>query len=138
MANTKARGVRKAPDKPAASLKPAASSKSVALPRVAKGRRPEFYDDPAVDQLFAIVTALTGEVSVLYDRLDSLEGALIAARSLAPGAVEAHVPDAVGSAQRTRRRDELIRRVFDVLEVYANQQRTRAPSRKSRDSARVS
>ena len=30
------------------------------LPRISNGVRPEFYDDPAIDQLFAIVTALTG------------------------------------------------------------------------------
>jgi hypothetical protein len=89
------------------------------LARIAKGRRPEFYEDPAVDQLFAIVTALTGEISVLYDRLDTLERVLVARRALAQGAVEAHVPDAPASAERSARRDELLRRVFAVLEVYA-------------------
>jgi hypothetical protein len=94
----------------------------VRLPRVAKGRRPEFYENPAVDQLFAIVTALTAEISVLYDRIDTLERVLVARRTLAPGAVEAHVPDGAAAAQRAERRDELLRRVFAVLEVYANRQ----------------
>ena len=40
------------------------------LPRVAKGRRARFHDDAAVDQLFGIVTALTAELSVAFERID--------------------------------------------------------------------
>jgi hypothetical protein len=96
-----------------------AAPKTVRLPRIAKGRRPEFYEDPAIDQLFAIVTALTGEISVLSDRLDTLERLLTAARVLAADAVETYVPDASAAAMRGERRDELLRRVFAVLEIYA-------------------
>ncbi|MEP1420509.1 MAG: hypothetical protein ABJK59_01905 [Erythrobacter sp.] len=42
-------------------------------PKVAKGKRPYFFDDPSVDKVLAIVMALTGEVSVLRDRLDTHE-----------------------------------------------------------------
>jgi hypothetical protein len=95
------------------------ASPSVRLPRIAKGRRPEFYEDPAIDQLFAIVTALTAEISVLFDRLDTLERLLTEARILRADAVEAYVPDAAAAAIRGERRDELLRRVFAVLEIYA-------------------
>jgi hypothetical protein len=94
-------------------------AKAIRLPRSSKGRRPEFYDDPAIDQLFAVVTALTGEISVLYDRLDTLERVLGAARVLSPESIESHVPDARAAAVRAERRDELLRRVFAVLEVCA-------------------
>jgi len=107
---------------------------SVRLPRIAKGRRPEFYEDPAIDQLFAIVTALTGEISVLFDRLDTLERLLTEGRVLTPGALEAYAPDASAAAMRGERRDELLRRVFAVLEIYAarraNSARTAATARK--------
>jgi len=93
--------------------------KSVRLPRIAKGHRPEFHEDPAIDQLFAIVTALTGEVSVLFDRLDTVERLLTEAGVLRAGAVEAHVPDDAAAAVRREHRDELLRRVFAVLELYA-------------------
>jgi hypothetical protein len=93
--------------------------KPVCLPRMAKGHRPEFYEDPAIDQLFAIVTALTGEISVLFDRLDTLERVLIEARTLPADAVESYLPDAPAAAARGERRDELLRRVFAVLEIYA-------------------
>jgi hypothetical protein len=90
----------------------------VSLPRRAKGRRPQFYEDPAIDQLFAIVTALTGEISVLFDRLDTLERLLTESRVL-PQAIESYVPDDAAAALRGQRRDELLRRVFAVLELYA-------------------
>jgi len=95
-----------------------AAPKTVRLPRIAKGTRPEFYEDPAIDQLFAIVTALTGEISVLFDRLDTLERLLTKSRALPVGAVEAYAPDAAAAALRGERRDELLRRVFAVLEHY--------------------
>ena len=105
----------------------ASAPKTVRLPRMARGRRPEFYEDPAIDQLFAIVTALTGEISVLFDRLDTLERLLTEARVLPVGAVEAYVPDASAAADRGERRDELLRRVFAVLEIYAARRAAAAP-----------
>ncbi len=101
---------------------PKSAPNTVRLPRIAKGRRPEFYEDPAIDQLFAIVTALTGEISVLFDRLDTLERLLTQARLLPAGALEAYLPDASAAADRGERRDELLRRVFAVLELYAARQ----------------
>jgi len=43
------------------------------LPVHAKGQRPQFFDDPAVDKLLAMMMALVGEVAVLRDRNDTLE-----------------------------------------------------------------
>ncbi|HYC02173.1 MAG TPA: hypothetical protein VED40_02715 [Azospirillaceae bacterium] len=43
------------------------------LPRKAKGQRPHFFEDPAVDRLVAMVMGLAGEVAVLHDRLDTME-----------------------------------------------------------------
>ncbi len=97
----------------------AAARRDVVLPRIAKGRRPEFYEDPAIDQLFAIVTALTGEISVLFDRLDTLERLLDAAGTVPAQAIEAYVPEEAAATLRAERRDELLRRVFAVLELYA-------------------
>jgi len=98
----------------------------VVLPTRSKGRRPEFYEDPAVDQLFAIVTALTAEVSVLYDRLDTLERVLARTRALKLPDLESYVAAGEVADARVRRRDELLRRVFAVFEAYADRQ-TAAP-----------
>lgn len=95
------------------------SSRAVHLPRIAKGRRPEFHDDPSIDHLFAIVTALTAEISVLFDRLDTVQRLLAAAGVVPRDALAGYVPDATTAAARAEHRDELLRRVFNVLEVYA-------------------
>ena len=39
----------------------------------AKGRRPYFFDDPAVDKLLAMTMALAGELAVTRERLDTVE-----------------------------------------------------------------
>jgi hypothetical protein len=89
------------------------------LPRDPKGRRAQFYPDPAIDQLMAIAVALTAEVSVAFDRIDTLER-LLAARGVVGAAdVEAWQPDAEAAAERARRREALIERVFQVLSQYA-------------------
>jgi hypothetical protein len=43
------------------------------MAKTAKGKRPVYFEDPQVDKLLAMVIALTGEVSVLRERLDTLE-----------------------------------------------------------------
>jgi hypothetical protein len=87
------------------------------LPRTAKGRRAQFFDDPAVDQLFAIVSALTAEVSVLAERLATLERLLVASGGLRDGAIETYEPGGEEAVARTTAREALIERVFQVLEA---------------------
>ena len=52
------------------------------LPRKAKGERPVYLGDKAVDQLLAMVVALAGEVTVLRERLDTAERLLDASGEL--------------------------------------------------------
>jgi hypothetical protein len=88
------------------------------LPRDPKGRRAQFYSDPAIDQLWAVVTSLTAEVSVAFDRLDTLERLLERDGRVTRASVEAYRPDDAAAAERSRRREELIQRVFQVLSQY--------------------
>jgi hypothetical protein len=43
------------------------------LPNHVTGKCPAFHADPAIDRLIAMVLSLTREVSVLRDRVDTLE-----------------------------------------------------------------
>lgn len=95
-----------------------AAGGTVRLPRRSKGRRPQFYDDPAIDQLFAIVTALAAEISVAFDRMDTLERVLVRRAALSPAALQSYEPDARATEQRAQRRDELLQRVFAVFDAY--------------------
>ncbi len=87
------------------------------LPRAAKGRRAQFYDDPAIDQLMAIVAALTAEVSVAFERLATLERVLARRGALDRAEIEAYEPDDAEAAERAGEREALIERVFQVLEA---------------------
>jgi hypothetical protein len=39
----------------------------------AKGKRPAYFQDPAIDRMLSITMALVGEVSVMRERLDTIE-----------------------------------------------------------------
>ena len=43
------------------------------LKRKAKGQRPTFFDDPDTDKLVSMLMGLAGEVSVMRDRMDTIE-----------------------------------------------------------------
>lgn len=83
------------------------------LPRRVKGARPRFHAEPAIDRLVAMVVALTSEVSVLADRVATLE----TLSGVGHAAVDAHVPDLAERARREALREALIARVFAALEV---------------------
>lgn len=89
------------------------------LPREPKGRRAQFYEDPAIDQLMAITVALTAELYVAFERLDTLERLLEQHGLPVKAGIEAYQPDEAVEAERFRRREELIQRVYQVLDQYA-------------------
>ena len=99
----------------------AAKSSEFRLPRVHKGKRSQFFSDPGIDQLFAIVTAMTAELSAAFERIATLEALLARGATVSREAVEAFEPDAADAARRAVEREALIARVFQVLELYAGQ-----------------
>ena len=95
------------------------SDKTVNLPLRAKGKRATFYKDPAVDQLFAIVTMLTQELSVAFDRIETVERMLDKNGVISRADIEAYKPGEQEENERTQRRDEYIGRVFNILHQEA-------------------
>ncbi len=90
-------------------------SQSKDIPRRARGERPYFFDDPAIDQLYAMFLALAGELSVAWDRIDALERLLVAHGVLAAGEASVFVPDEDAARERAERRSAMIERLFRVL-----------------------
>jgi hypothetical protein len=82
---------------------------------VAKGKQPRFHEDRAIDQLMAMITALTAEVSILRDRLDTHERLADARKLFGREDVDAFIPDAAVMAERSAQRQRLLRKVFRVL-----------------------
>ncbi len=86
-----------------------------AHPRYTRSPRPNFFTDPAVDQLLGVVLGLAQEVSVLRDRVDTIERVMDAKGSVTRADIEAYVPDAAADAERAAVRNEYLQRVFRVL-----------------------
>ena len=86
-----------------------------AFPRTSKGPRPQYFDNPAIDQLHAIVLAMSAEIAVLYDRCDALERLLAERGVVEPGAVDRYEPTEPAQAERARRREALINRLFRAV-----------------------
>ena len=85
------------------------------LPRKAKGERPFFFDNPDVDKLLAMLMGLAGEVSVMRDRLDTIEQ-LASERGLFSAAdIEAYEPSAEVMQQRAARRQEMLGEITRIV-----------------------
>lgn len=68
--------------------------------RRAKGKRPEFFDEPALDRLYSVVFALAAEVSALRERQDTVERLLDAKGTLRREDIEAYEPDRAAGDER--------------------------------------
>jgi hypothetical protein len=66
----------------------------------AKGKRPQYFEDPAVDRTLSIVMALVGEVSVLRERLDTVERLLDAKGTVSRADIESYAPDRATGRER--------------------------------------
>lgn len=89
------------------------------LQKKAKGERPRYFEDPAVDTLMSITLALAGEVAVLRDRIDSIERLSAAGERVTPEGVDAYAPDPDIAAKRDAWRDAFL----DVVLRAVHQQR---------------
>ena len=66
----------------------------------AKGKRPAYFEDPATDRMLSMLMALVGEVSVLRERLDTVERLLEAKGSLTRADIERYTPDLAAGKER--------------------------------------
>jgi hypothetical protein len=96
--------------------------------RRALGKRPQFFDDPAVERVMAIVMSLTGELAVARERIDTLERVLQQQGVLAPDAIERYVPDATAQTARDAWGREYIARVLRILSQDAQAMATPEPA----------
>ena len=85
---------------------------TVKFARHAKGKRPQFFDSPETDQMMTFIIELTTEVSVLSERLNTIERLLDARGTINRQDIEDYIPDADMEAERMRARQALIERVF--------------------------
>src|SRR5215470_3170324 len=85
------------------------------MAKKAKGKRPTFFADPQIDKLMAIVMALAGEVSVLRERLDTIERLAESKGLFSHQEVEAYRPNAHVAEEREQWRAEYIARILRIV-----------------------
>lgn len=89
------------------------------MPRTAKGKRPQFFADPAMDHMLAMILELSAELSATRERLASLESLMATKGVMADGELEGYqVPDET-AGQMAQRRQEFVQRLFRTIEVEA-------------------
>jgi polyhydroxyalkanoate synthesis regulator phasin len=84
--------------------------------RRAKGKRPQFLDDPAVERVMSIAMAVAGELAVARERLDTLERLLVAKGVLGADDIERYVPSAEVQAARNEQGRAYVARVLRMLD----------------------
>ncbi len=84
--------------------------------RRAKGKRPFFLDDPAVERVLSVTMAVAAELAVARARIDTLERLLVARGVLGPDDVERYEPDPAAQAARDAWGREYIARVLRIVE----------------------
>ena len=78
----------------------------------AKGKRPAYFEDPAIDRTLSIVMALVGEVSVMRERMDTIERLLDANGTISRLDIEAYTPDRSAGKERGLITKEYIARIM--------------------------
>ena len=86
------------------------------------GKRPDYAQDPLVDKLLSIVMALAGEVSVLRERVDTIERLAGAKGILSAADIEAYQPDAEALAERDKWRSDFLNRLLWIVRADLDSQ----------------
>ncbi|MEM9530039.1 MAG: hypothetical protein AAGA23_03915 [Pseudomonadota bacterium] len=105
------------------------------IPRLAKGRRNQFFDATGVDELVSMVLELTAEVSVLRERQYATERILEQHNLPVGEALEAWQPTEADQAHLEADRERLIGTVLRTLESDSDSPAQQPSAAKDRDRA---
>ena len=75
-----------------------------------------FFDDPAVDQLLAMVLSLGSEVAALREELDTLRSLVVENTPVTAQALAEYAPSPVAQAERDRARERLVSNLLFPLQ----------------------
>lgn len=78
----------------------------------AKGKRPDFLGDSTSERMLSILLAVVGEVSVLKERLDTVERLLDTKGTIDRADIEAYEPDRDAAQERALMIKEYIARIM--------------------------
>lgn len=87
------------------------------LKRTAKGKRPQYFADPATDKLLSITLTLAGELSVLRERVDTLERLLERDGAVSREQIDQYQPDERAAAERETQRSAYLQRILRAVQM---------------------
>lgn len=90
--------------------------REIKLKRRAKGKRPDYLADPTSEKILAMLMALAGEVSVMRDRMETIERLSEKKSVFSPGDIENYVPSEEEQIARQHRRAEYLDRIFRTVQ----------------------
>ena len=111
----------------------AAKSPPARIARVAKGKKPQYFSDPATDKLLWMTVTLMEELSVTRDRLDTVERVLAKKRVLKRGEIDNYKPDPRSAAERDQRRKAFIDRMMRAVHAELEEATSRGANRPDDD-----
>jgi hypothetical protein len=89
----------------------------VRIARVAKGKKPQYFSDPAIDKLLWMTVTLMEELAVTRDRLDTVERLLDARKLVRVREIEGYVPGPQAEQERDTRRMAYVDRVMRAMQA---------------------
>lgn len=82
------------------------------LPRDARGKRPQFYETPGLDHAMSMILVLAEELTVVRERLDTVERIAAAKGLILEEEIERYRPDQAALDQREARRQEFLDHLY--------------------------
>ena len=79
------------------------------------GERPFFFADPAIDQLLGMMLAMSAELAVTYDRLDTMERLLESNGLLKRADIEDYRPGVQVATERKQHHQEYLHRILRII-----------------------
>jgi hypothetical protein len=90
------------------------------LPRFAKGKRPQFFNDEGMEHLLAMTLEVATELAVAYSRIDRLERVLIGAGVTTQEAIDGYEPSAEALKQQDDWANLLLDRMYSSVQQAAH------------------
>lgn len=85
--------------------------------RTAKGKKPQYFSDPAIDKLLSITLTLAEELSVTRERLDAVERILQKEGVLKRESIEQFQANEEETAERAQARARFVERVLRAVQM---------------------
>jgi hypothetical protein len=82
----------------------------------AKGKRPNFLDDPAIERVLSITLAVAGEVAVMRERLDTIERLMEKDQKVTRQAIDSFKPSMEEAQERAMWQQEYLSRILRIVQ----------------------